>query len=396
MSQLPVRADNAALPAMRGAVTPPVRVETQSIDLFTLCRSLAASGYFQDAKDEAKAVVKVLYGQELGISAVQSMMGIHVINGKPSLSANMIASLIKGSRKYDYRIKRLDNEACSLGLFENRGGEWAEIGDSDFTLEDADRAKLLTGANKHNWTNYPRNMLFARAISNGARFYCADIFGGAAVFTPDELGAVVSGDTGDVVAAPAGQVHDLRPRLSGNETTEQPASEPTPAAQGGVTVAELKNQCVALAEELTWKGELKGRYLTTVAEALPDYKERTDLERWTAIRDEMDLGARNRRRALAIWGETCRREGLDKNDDGLRRKSFFMLAEAEKGLESTSQLTVRQWQTVADKLQANLDRLGEEPGSSTGAAVAMALREELKSVIEAELVDEADPFEDEA
>ena len=41
-------------------------------------------------------------------------------------------------------------------------------------------------------------MLFARAISNGAKWYTPGIFGGAPVYTPDEFGLEVDSD-GDVV-----------------------------------------------------------------------------------------------------------------------------------------------------------------------------------------------------
>jgi hypothetical protein len=40
-------------------------------------------------------------------------------------------------------------------------------------------------------------MLYARALSNGAKWYCPDVFGGP-IYTPDELGAVVDGETGEL------------------------------------------------------------------------------------------------------------------------------------------------------------------------------------------------------
>ena len=63
--------------------------------------------------------------------------------------------------------------------------EGKSIGVSTFTMEDAKAAKLNA---KDNWQKFPRNMLFARAISNGVRWYCPDVFSGAAVYTPDEIG----------------------------------------------------------------------------------------------------------------------------------------------------------------------------------------------------------------
>ena len=43
-------------------------------------------------------------------------------------------------------------------------------------------------------------MFFARAISNGAKWYTPGIFGGAPVYTPDEMGADVDED-GDIIDA---------------------------------------------------------------------------------------------------------------------------------------------------------------------------------------------------
>jgi len=51
---------------------------------------------------------------------------------------------------------------------------------------------------KDNWKKYKRNMLFARALSNGQKWYAPDVFNGATVYTPDELGADVDGD-GNVI-----------------------------------------------------------------------------------------------------------------------------------------------------------------------------------------------------
>lgn len=161
-------------------------------DTMDMATHFAKSKLFKDAADVAKAFVKIQAGQELGIPPVAAMSGIHVIEGKPSLGANLIAGRIKASGKYDYRIAKLDAKECAITFFE--GGE--PIGASTFTMEDAGKVqykkdgKMQPLPTKYNWRQYPRNMLFARAISNGARWYCPDIFSGP-VYTPDELGADV-------------------------------------------------------------------------------------------------------------------------------------------------------------------------------------------------------------
>lgn len=166
-----------------------------------LAQHFVKSGFFQDAKDVSKAVVKILAGQELGFPPMASMTGVHVIQGKITLSANLMAAAIKRSGKYDYRVTRMDDEGCTVVFMQ--GGE--TIGESSFTMADARSAGLMSNPT---WKKFARNMLFARALSNGARWYCPDIFGGP-MYTPEEMGATVDGETGEVV----GEIDHAPPAL---------------------------------------------------------------------------------------------------------------------------------------------------------------------------------------
>ena len=143
--------------------------------------ALYKSGYFKDVVSESQAIVKILAGQELGLPPFASMSGIHIIQGKPVLGSNVIATLVKNSGRYDYNIKVCTNDECTIVWYENGKGR----GESTFTMAEAKLAGL-TG--KDNWNKYPSDMLFARAISRGARRYAPGIFGGSPVYTPDELG----------------------------------------------------------------------------------------------------------------------------------------------------------------------------------------------------------------
>ncbi len=153
-----------------------------------VARAMATSGFFQDTKQESQAIVKVLAGREMGLGPFASMTGIHIIQGRPALSANLIATLIKNDPRYNYKVLQLDEKACSIDFYEN--GE--KIGNSTFTLEDAKKAQTK------NLDKFPKNMLFARAISNGAKWYTPGIFGGNPVYTPEELGASIDQD-GNVI-----------------------------------------------------------------------------------------------------------------------------------------------------------------------------------------------------
>jgi hypothetical protein len=151
-------------------------------DPITLGEVLARSGYFQDARDAAKAAVKVMAGAELGFGPIASMRGVDIIKGEVSLSAGLTAALVRGSGVYDYAIKRWDNQGCTL-VFTRNG----KALDPEITFDEADarKANLLGG---DNYRRFPRSMYFARAMTMGARAHCPDLFGGA-VYTPDELEA---------------------------------------------------------------------------------------------------------------------------------------------------------------------------------------------------------------
>lgn len=160
-------------------------------ELMALGDVFAQSGMFADAQDKAKAVVKILAGQELGFGAFASMAGVRIIRGNVALSANLMASAVKRSGKYTYRVLTMEPDICKIEFFERDGGQWVSIGVSPFTIEDAHKAGT------QNMNKFPRNMLFARAMSNGVRWFCPDVTGGPA-YTPEELGEEVDED-GDMV-----------------------------------------------------------------------------------------------------------------------------------------------------------------------------------------------------
>jgi hypothetical protein len=153
----------------------------------------------QTATAVARAVMAMQYGAEVGMGPMQAIQGVNIIGGKPSMGAGLIASLVKASSRYNYRVTKHTENECEIEFTE--GGK--PCGASEFTLKEAEKAGLI----KRNptWNVYPKAMLFARALTQGARWYCADVFAGA-VYTPEELGEV----TAEVVV----------------ETPPEPAPEP--------------------------------------------------------------------------------------------------------------------------------------------------------------------------
>jgi hypothetical protein len=187
-------------------------------ELKGVAQVFAESGIFSDARSMAQAFVKIMAGRELGFGAFASMNGINIIQGKPAMGANLIAAAIKrhNSPRYDYRVDELTDDKCVISFYQD--GEL--VGNSVFTNEDARKAQLL---NKDNWKKNPRNMLFARAISNGARWFCPDVFGGP-VYTPEEMGTEDDGDVIDGVIVDSPQDEPPTPQIA--PKPEQPRRMP--------------------------------------------------------------------------------------------------------------------------------------------------------------------------
>lgn len=235
------------------------------LDVMTMGKMLAQSGYFQDARDAAQAVVKVLAGQEMGIGAIAAMTGIYIVKGRVTLSANLMAAQIKRSGRYNYRVTRLDDTGCEIAFYEGS----QEIGRSSFTADDAKAAGLWNSSDP--WKKTPRNMLFARAMSNGAKWYTPDVFSGP-VYTPDEL------DEGDAYTSPPASekqrtyIAVLQEKLDWN--SEQLAAYANEQSVDLVTLTQ--EQASAFIDSLKTLTEQRSplppiRQITTKApEALPD------------------------------------------------------------------------------------------------------------------------------
>jgi len=117
-----------------------------------------------------------------------------------TLSANLLAAQVKRHPIYDYRIITHTETSCEIVFYQ----DGKESGSSTFTMADA-KAAGLGGVN---WQKYPRNMLFARAISNGVKWHCPDVMSGMPVYTPDELNMPVDGETGNIVEGVATEIKE--------------------------------------------------------------------------------------------------------------------------------------------------------------------------------------------
>jgi len=148
-------------------------------DNLSVAKTFYESGMFPDIKSSSQAAVKIMAGSEFGIPPFAAMSGIHIIAGKPTIGAGLMAQRIKSSGKYNYIVKQMSDVICEIEFTENS----KVIGISTFTIEDAKRAGTK------NLDKFPKNMLFARCISNGVRWFTPDIYS-TSVYVPEEMADV--------------------------------------------------------------------------------------------------------------------------------------------------------------------------------------------------------------
>ena len=119
-----------------------------------------------------------------------------------------MAARVKGFGKYDYKVIQLDEQKCSIDFY--CGKEL--LGNSTFTIADAKKAGTK------NIDKFPKNMLFARAISNGVKWYTPDIYE-TPVYVPEEMQQVTE-DTTVTVIEPQPVVTAVQALHMINETTD--------------------------------------------------------------------------------------------------------------------------------------------------------------------------------
>jgi hypothetical protein len=154
-------------------------MEITTTEIMTIAKSFADSGMFPDCKSMAQAAVKIQAGREFGIQPFAAMSGIHIIQGKPTIGAGLMAARVKGFGKYDYKVIEHNDKICSIEYFQGK----ESIGVSTFTIEDARKAGTK------NLDKFPKNMMFARAMSNGVKWFTPDIYD-MPVYVPEEMATI--------------------------------------------------------------------------------------------------------------------------------------------------------------------------------------------------------------
>ena len=147
-------------------------------------KALATSNLLPQAyqKQPANILVAIEYGEALGLAPMVAIQQISVIQGKPTMSAQLMGALV---RQAGHRLRIAVDEKTKSVV-----AELTRSDDPDFTFRSVwsmDRAQAAGLSGKGgSWKTYPLAMLKARAITEVCRDGCPEVLAGVA-YTPEEL-----------------------------------------------------------------------------------------------------------------------------------------------------------------------------------------------------------------
>lgn len=156
------------------------------------------SGMFKDVTGAAQIAVKIQAGYELGLEPFQSINGIHIIQGRPAIGAGLMAAKLDSHSEYDFKVTEHDDKICSIDFYKN--GDLK--GTSTFTIDDARKAGTK------NLDKFPKNMLYARALSNGVKWYTPGLFNGS-VYVPEEFEQESASDFIDAIKTQISEIDSI-------------------------------------------------------------------------------------------------------------------------------------------------------------------------------------------
>ena len=187
-------------------------------DIAQLATRIAPTEFVpQGLRTPEKTAAAILTARELGLPPMQGLAAIHVINGRPGISAEMMRALIL-SAGHELVVSQATEVKCVLRGRRAGGEGWTEVA---YTMAEAQRA----GDTKKNpnYTARPMEMLLARATTRLARMAFPDVIHG--LESVEELEV----DGGDTPPSP-GTVAPVAPSTTETVTRRGTRGKVIPAA----------------------------------------------------------------------------------------------------------------------------------------------------------------------
>jgi len=148
-------------------------------DAFRFAKMVAASEFApKDFKSKPEScMLAIQHGSEVGLSPMQSLQSIAVINGRPTIWGDAALALVQSSPVCEYVKEYVEGQGDNLtAVCEAKRRGYPAPTVSRFSMADAKRAGLAGKAGP--WSQYPERMLALRARGFALRNAFADALRG--------------------------------------------------------------------------------------------------------------------------------------------------------------------------------------------------------------------------
>ena len=167
-------------------------IEIQNLGQAAILAELFVNGgYAPKGASVEYATVAIMQGAMLGLNPIQSVQGIAVVNGHPTLYGDALAAVVKSSPLFAGETvewlngKGADGEAgCKFTVFRLLPDGTKQPTVEWFTTTDAKRAGLLDKIGP--WRTNPRQMLFNRARAFAYRHAFPDVLQGVRSYEEEQ------------------------------------------------------------------------------------------------------------------------------------------------------------------------------------------------------------------
>lgn len=147
-------------------------------DLWRFAKYVLASGFAPKGLDKPESiVVAIQMGYEVGLSPMQAIQNMAVINGRPCMWGDSVKALCSASPHCEYVSEWMEGDGDNLTAFcEAKRRGWPKPCVAQFSMKDAKTADLAKKPGP--WQQYPRRMLQMRARGFALRDAFADVLKG--------------------------------------------------------------------------------------------------------------------------------------------------------------------------------------------------------------------------
>jgi len=189
----------AKVPALINVVEGRGLVPQNFEGFWRLANIMSGSGFVpRDIAGKPEAVFVCLqFGAEVGLSPMQSVQNIAVVNGRPSIWGDAMIGLVEASGKLEDIEEKIEGEGAGAVAFcsvKRKGREKLVV--RSFSMAHAKTAGLAGKSGP--WTQYPKRMIQLRARSWALRDAFADVLKG--LYSREEAADII-----DITPTPSGR-----------------------------------------------------------------------------------------------------------------------------------------------------------------------------------------------